>query len=91
MALSRRSSPRPDAGRVPSAQAQRQYWPPAAYPATGDQVSFRGSQILFQYFPGEGLQLQPLSTFKKANALHGFCERRRPECDEAALGGSSAR
>jgi hypothetical protein len=66
-------------------ERNRQYWMRLPYPATGAQVSFRGSQILFQYFPGEGLQIHPLSTFKKANALHGFCERREPECDEAAL------
>ena len=66
-------------------ERNRQYWLRLPYPATGAQVSFRGSQILFQYFPGEGLQLHPLSTFKKANALHGFCERGEPECDEAAL------
>ena len=66
-------------------ERNRQYWPRLPYPAPGDQVSFRGSQILFQYFSGEGLQLHPLSTFKKANALHGFCERREPTCDEAAL------
>jgi hypothetical protein len=85
LALSRRLTPT----RMPVAFLQlernRQYWPRLPYPATGAQVSFRGSQILFQYFPGEGLQLHPLSTFKKANALHGFCERREPECDEAAL------
>ena len=85
LALSRRLTPT----RMPVAFLQlernRQYWPRLAYPATGAQVSFRGSQILFQYFPGEGLQLHPLSTFKKANALHGFCERGEPECDEAAL------
>jgi hypothetical protein len=66
-------------------ERNRQYWPRMPYPAVGDQVSFRGSQILFQYFAGEGLQLHPLSTFKKANHLHGFCERREPDCDEAAL------
>ena len=48
-------------------------------PRLGDQVSFRGSEILFQYFPGEGLQLHPLSTFKKANHLHGFCEAARAD------------
>jgi D-glucuronyl C5-epimerase C-terminus len=63
----------------------RQYWPRLPYPAPGDQVSFRGSQILFQYFAGEGLQLHPLSTFKKANHLHGFCERGEASCDEQAL------
>jgi D-glucuronyl C5-epimerase C-terminus len=77
------------ASRMPVAFLQlernRQYWRSMPYPAPGDQVSFRGSQILFQYFAGEGLQLHPLSTFKKANHLHGFCERREPACDEAAL------
>ena len=77
------------ATRMPVAFLQlernRQYWPRLPYPASRDEVSFKGSQILFVYFPGEGLQLHPLSTFKKANALHGFCERREPSCDEAAL------
>jgi D-glucuronyl C5-epimerase C-terminus len=77
------------ASRMPVAFLQlernRQYWPRLRYPAPGDQVSFRGSQILFQYFAGEGLQLHPLSTFKRANHLHGFCERKEPACDEQAL------
>jgi hypothetical protein len=77
------------ATRMPVAFLQlernRQYWPRKPYPAPGDQVSFRGSEILFQYFAGEGLQLHPLSTFKKANHLHGFCEREEASCDERAL------
>jgi hypothetical protein len=77
------------ASRMPAVFLQlernRQYWPRLPYPAPGDQVSFRGSQILFQYFAGEGLQLHPLSTFKKANALQGQCERGEATCDEAAL------
>jgi hypothetical protein len=77
------------ATRMPVAFLQlernRQYWRALPYPAPGDQVSFRGSEILFQYFAGEGLQLHPLSTFKKANHLHGFCERGEPSCDEQAL------
>ena len=42
-------------------------------------------RLVFVYFPGAGLQLHPLSTFKKANALYGFCERGEAACDEAAL------
>jgi D-glucuronyl C5-epimerase C-terminus len=49
------------------------YWRSLPYPRSGDQVSFRGSEILFQYYPGRGLQIQPLSTFKKANNMHGAC------------------
>jgi D-glucuronyl C5-epimerase C-terminus len=85
LALSRRLG----ATRMPVAFLQlernRQYWRKLPYPSAGTQVSFRGSQILFQYFPGEGLQLHPLSTFKKANHLHGFCERQEPTCDTEAL------
>jgi D-glucuronyl C5-epimerase C-terminus len=85
LALRRRLGPT----RMPVAFLQlernRQYWPGLPYPASRDEVRFRGSQILFVYFPGEGLQLHPLTTFKKANALHGFCERREASCDEAAL------
>jgi hypothetical protein len=77
------------ASRMPVAFLQlernRQYWPRLPYPASRDQVSFKGSQLVFVYFPGEGLQLHPLTTFKKANALHGFCERGEATCDEAAL------
>jgi hypothetical protein len=60
------------------------YWGSRPFPASGDQVTFRGSELLFQYFPGRGLQLHPLSNFKKANLLHGACNRgarsTRPVC-----------
>ena len=77
------------ASRMPVAFLQmarnRQYWRSLPYPASGDRVTFAGSEILFQYFPGEGLQLHPLSTFKKANLIHGACVREEPECDPQAL------
>ena len=75
--------------RMPAAFTQlernRRYWPSLPYPGSGDQVSFRGSQLLYQYFPGRGLQLHPLSTFKKANHMHGACERGEAACNEAGL------
>ncbi len=51
----------------------RTYWASESFPAEGDQVTFRGSELLFQYFRGRGLQLHPLSNFKKANLLIGAC------------------
>jgi hypothetical protein len=75
--------------RMPAAFVQlernRRYWPSLPYPAARDQVSFKGSEILYVFFPGEGLQMHPLSTFKKANLIHGACERGEPACDRAAL------
>jgi hypothetical protein len=62
-----------------------QYWPRMRYPADRDQITFRGSQILYEYYAGTGLQIQPLSTFKKANNIHGACTRKEPECDPKAI------
>ena len=33
------------------------------------QRVFRGSSLIFQYYPGQGLQIQPLANFGKANGL----------------------
>jgi D-glucuronyl C5-epimerase C-terminus len=85
LALSKRLG----ASRMPAAFVQlernRRYWRSLPYPGAGDQVSFKGSEILYQYFPGEGLQLHPLSTFKKANHMFGACQSGDPSCDEAGL------
>ena len=67
------------ASRMPALFLQlrrnRSYWPSKPFPADGDQVTFRGSEILFEYFSGRGLQIHPLSNFKKANNLHGACSK----------------
>ncbi len=85
LALARILSPT----RMPAAFAQldrnRRYWRSLPFPAARDQVSFKGSEVLYVYFPGQGLQLHPLSTFKKANHMHGACERQEPECDAGGL------
>jgi hypothetical protein len=75
--------------RMPAAFVQlernRRYWRSLPYPGAGDQVSFKGSEILYQYFPGKALQLHPLATFKKANHMFGACQRGDATCDEAGL------
>jgi hypothetical protein len=85
LALARQLTPSRMRAAFLQLERNRQYWRALPYPAAGDQVSFRGSQILFQYFPGEGLQIHPLSTFKKATHLHGACESGEAGCDEQAL------
>src|SRR5918999_1629653 len=73
--------------RMPAAFVQlernRRYWRSLPYPGAGDQVSFEGSQILYQYFPGKGLQLHPLATFKKANHMWGACQSGSAPCAQA--------
>ncbi len=67
------------ATRMPAAflQLQRnvEWWPthgpPASSPATGGlpRVTFPGDPIVLQWYPGQGLAIQWLATFGKANAL----------------------
>jgi hypothetical protein len=50
-----------------------QFWPRMPFPSSRGDVTFRGSEIVFRYYVGEGLQIQPLTTFVKANLMHGAC------------------
>lgn len=38
------------------------------------RVTFEGSELVYQYYAGQGLQLQPLANFGKANALWNACK-----------------
>jgi len=49
------------------------FWSSRGFPSSGAKVRFRGSEILFQYYPGRGIQLQPLVNWKRANLMHGAC------------------
>ena len=62
-----------------------EFWLRSPFPANRGLVSFRGSQLLFEYYAGEGLQLQPLTNFKKANLMHGACTKNTGPCDLAGL------
>lgn len=44
----------------------RQWWTSGRVPGSGDIVGFAGSQIDWEYYPGQGIELQPLATFGKA-------------------------
>src|SRR5204863_734177 len=46
----------------------------AAHIAAGPRVQFTGDPLTLQYYPGEGLRLQPLANFGKANALYNTCK-----------------
>jgi hypothetical protein len=53
-------------------QRNREYWPTrptALLPRAGQRTTFAGSQIVWQFYPGQGWQIQWLGTFGKANAL----------------------
>ena len=51
------------------------FWTHAPMPAAGQRVSF-GAEV-FQYYPGRGMQLQPLASWGKVNWLARTCLRDR--------------
>ena len=50
-------------------QRNRAWWGAAPIPAPGGRVTFQGSELVWQHYPGQGLQIQWLATFGKANGL----------------------
>jgi hypothetical protein len=47
----------------------RGYWTTHLTGPSTRRISFSGSQLVWQYFPGQGLQFHPLANFAKLNAL----------------------
>src|SRR4051795_10097383 len=48
-------------------QRNREYWASQPLLAAGARISFPGSELLYQLYPGHGLQIQWLGTFGKLN------------------------
>jgi len=56
-----------------------EFWRARGVPRAGTRVTFSGSPVIFQFYPGEGLALQPLANFGKANALYASCTDPNPK------------
>ncbi len=48
----------------------RQWWTTGPLLGYGQRVEFSGSQLVWEYYPGQGIQLQELGSFGKANGLY---------------------
>lgn len=63
-----------DASRLPEVfltlQRNRDWWVSGAVPADGQRVEFTGSGTVWEYYPGQGLELQVLGTFGRADGLY---------------------
>ena len=47
----------------------RQYWKSAPALSYGQRVEFAGSELVWEYYPGQGIELQQLGSFGKADWL----------------------
>ncbi|MEA2194703.1 MAG: hypothetical protein QOG42_1137, partial [Solirubrobacteraceae bacterium] len=65
----------------------REFWTTRPLPAPRSRLSFRGDPVVFEYYAGRGLAIQPLASFGRANALAASCLRAgaRYRCRPAAL------
>ncbi len=50
-------------------QRNRQWWTSGTLLGYGQRVEFSDSELVWEYYPGQGIQLQVLGTFGKANGL----------------------
>lgn len=68
-------------------QRNREFWMSRPLPRPGARMTFRGDPVVFEYYSGRGLAIQPLASFGKANALAGSCLRlvKRHTCRPRAL------
>jgi D-glucuronyl C5-epimerase C-terminus len=58
----------------------RQYWASHPVLSYGQRVEFAGSQLVWEYYPGQGLQLQVLGSFGKADWLCSAGSAYAPRC-----------
>lgn len=50
-------------------QRNREWWTTGRLLSYGERVEFNDSELVWQYYPGEGIQVQVLGTFGKLNGL----------------------
>ncbi len=48
----------------------RQWWASGDVPSSGSYVEFAGSELVWEYYAGQGIELQVLATFGKADGLY---------------------
>jgi D-glucuronyl C5-epimerase C-terminus len=51
-------------------ERNRQWWTSEPLLSSGERVSFPGSKLVWEYYPGQGLEIQWLGTFGEANGYY---------------------
>jgi hypothetical protein len=48
----------------------REWWTTGPIPFSGQEIEFTGSNLVWEYYPGQGLELQVLATFGRADGMY---------------------
>jgi hypothetical protein len=76
-------------GRMPALFLQlrrnTEFWQLEPRIESGDRVDFDDDPMVFQHYPGFGLQIQPLGNFGFANGLWNECQETPKECKPKKL------
>lgn len=51
-------------------ERNRQFWTTQSLPAADERVSFAGSRLVWEHYPGQGVEIQWLGTFGEANGYY---------------------
>jgi hypothetical protein len=62
--------------------ANRRWWSSGTLLSYGQRVQFAGSQLVWEYYPGQGIQLQVLGTFGAANGMYQAGPSEYPEMEQ---------
>jgi hypothetical protein len=60
----------------------RQWWTTGPLLGSGQRVEFSGSQLVWEYYPGQGLELQELGSFGKADGLYAAGPTQYPAMEQ---------
>ena len=62
--------------------ANREWWAHGSLLSSGARVEFAGSQLVWEFYPGQGIQLQVLGSFGKANGLYAAGPADYPQMEQ---------
>ena len=77
------------ASRMPALFLQlvrnRQFWSGHSAPYAGARITFKGSPVVFEYYAGQGLEIQPLANFGLVNGKITHCRHDPSTCDKKGI------
>jgi hypothetical protein len=82
MAVSKQLTPSRLPALFETLARNRQWWTTGPLLGSGQRVEFAGSQLVWEYYPGQGIELQELGSFGKADGLYTAGRAEYPQLQE---------